>query len=612
MDFVLRNEAASMMSNVFVSALFFMAGLSFYAAMHHGLIALRRPIERTHLLFALLCLAVALYIVIKATFYHADSVPELISLRRWEASLAMVIFIVFSWFVSEYTGVRPLWLLVGLSGFLLVVFAANLLLPYGAQFVDLPRIGYITLPWGERLVDDRVHQRSGWHNAGYLGALAAFAYSIFASIRQYRQGARRRALTLALGTSLFLVFVLFNRIANHGLVESPHLAQFGYLAMIAVMNQGLTRELREGERRMRAVLDNVPAVVYLKDLDGCYLMVNRRFEELFHMSGAAVAGKTDHELFPAEQADSFRANDRRVLESRQPMEFEETGNRNGEQRWYTSLKFPLLDSSGRVTALCGVSMDVTEARKIQDEMRILHQRTWHTDRIERAGAITVSLAHELSQPLTAILSNAQAGLRYIEHDADPSELRDILQDIVRDDKRAASIINGLRAMLRKQDTMRENIELGTCVSETLELIRGVCMDRGIDCKLVTAEGCRVLVNAVQIQQVVLNLVMNAMEAMADQLPEHRVLTVSMSRAGTREAVVAVRDSGIGISYDVLDKVFDGFYTTKAQGLGIGLAVCRTIVEAHGGRIWVAPNDGRGVTFFFALPLDEAIVVATAG
>lgn len=584
-----------------------MAGVCAYAALHHALIARRRPVERTHLIFAVLCAMVVGYVVAKAGAYQAESAQTLISGRRWEMSFAALFFAAFPWFAGAYTELRPGRLAAGLSAGALAIMVANLVLPNGIQYPEWPQLEHFVLPWGERVVDLRITRPGLWHQALWLEIYAVFAYSAYACLRQHKSGARRRAVTLARSLGLFVAFVLFNQAANIGLIRFVHLAEFGFVALLLTMSLGLTRELRESERRMHAVLDHVPAVVYLKDTAGRYLWANRQHMALTGLANEALIGKTDFDLFPPFQAEDFRANDRQVLESCQPIDFEELENSTGLPRTFASMKFPLLDADGNPYAVCGVSTDITESLRTRKEMQQLRQQVWHADRVERMGAITASLAHELSQPLTAVLSNAQAGLRFLARGTpDLEELRAILQDIVRDDKRAAAVIAGLRAMLRQQETPRERVDLGQTVGEVLHLLHSefLTQDVVLDWEGGPTGTMIVLADKAQIQQVALNLVLNALEAMVKQPDGDRHLQVVLADTGKGEARVAVRDNGEGIAADMLGKVFDGFYTTKAKGLGMGLAVCRSIVEAHGGAIWVERNEDRGVTFFFALPLQN--------
>jgi two-component system sensor kinase FixL len=251
----------------------------------------------------------------------------------------------------------------------------------------------------------------------------------------------------------------------------------------------------------------------------------------------------------------------------------------------------------------GTFQDVTDVRKSEQELQLLRSQQWHADRISRTGVLVASLAHELSQPLAAILSNAQAGLRFMSHKPlDEKEIRDILKDIVADNKRAGNVIEALRAMIRHKRTERVSVDAADIAREVLALLHSEIVTQQIEVAPAFEDGCFVLVDKTQIEQVLLNLILNSIDAMQDQPMEQRRLQVQVRRMAQDEIQVAVRDSGAGIVKDQLNSVFDAFWTTKAHGLGMGLAVCRSIIEAHGGRIWAECNSDRGVSFLFRLPM----------
>lgn len=590
------------MNSVLIPLLYGLTGISAYAAVHHAVIGWRRP-ERTHLLFALLCATVTAYVLAKTIAYQADTARELVDARRVEVAFAAIVFAVLPWFARAYTGQRALWLPTALGLLMMTVLVANLRLPYGIAFTDLPEFAYMELPWGERVADLRVHRHGGWMNVGWLGMFLVFGYCLHASWRQLQRGERRQALALAIAVAVFMAFVLFNRLVNSGVVQFTHTAEFGFLALVFVMNRSLLHELRETQRRMQALLDNVPAVVYLKDLQGRYLLVNRQFRERFHIGDAAVTGKTDYDLFPAAQAETLRANDSRVAEHRTPVQFDETVDVDGKPRHFLTVKFPVMTPQGMPQALGGASSDVTELRRLASETNTLREQVLHADRVARISALSTSLAHELSQPLTAMLSNAQAGLRFMEQgDTALDECRDILQDIVRDDERAIAIIGGLRAMLRQKGAAREPIALADAVAEALDLMHDETLRRGVRCERRLDDVSRVLADKVQIEQVMLNLVMNALDALDGSPAGQRHLLVSVATDGEGQTRVAVRDSGPGLPPNQHDRIFDSFYSTKSQGLGMGLALCRSIIESHGGRIWASDNADQGATVQFVLPI----------
>jgi len=238
------------------------------------------------------------------------------------------------------------------------------------------------------------------------------------------------------------------------------------------------------------------------------------------------------------------------------------------------------------------------------EAQRLRQDLTHIGRVSAMGELTASLAHELNQPLTAILSNAQAAQRLLAADVvNLEEVREILKDIVTDDKRAGDIIHRLRGLIKKGDLEFVPLDLNEIVGEVAWLVRTDAILRNVSLSLeFDADLPKVLGDRVQLQQVVLNLVLNGLEAMESRAGE-RTLVIRTARDGAAAVRVAVQDSGSGIDEKDLDRMFEPLYTTKAEGLGMGLAIVRTIVDAHGGGLGAANNAQGGATVHFTLPLD---------
>jgi PAS domain S-box-containing protein len=602
------------MSAIFIPTLYVMSGICAFAALHHGLAAMRRRVNRIHILFAVLSLLVMVLILAKAGAYQAQAAQALVALRKWEISAIAIFFALFPWFVAEYTGVQPRKLLFGLSIYFALMFTVNLVLPYGIQYVDQPHLTYFGLPWGERVVDLRVVQRSVWHNAAALGILAVMLNSLYACVVQYRSGQKKRARSLAWALGLFFASILFNLAVNREIIDFVHLSDLGFISILVMMDLEMMVESRDQNRRIRDVLDHLPAAVCLKDLKGRFQLINRGFESFFHVSDADILGKTDLDQFSREEAERFRADEKRAVETRQEVMSEHVLEWDGRQHIYQSYQFPLLRPDGTAYAVGSVYIDITESRQKDEVLNKFRRQVWHADRVASTGAITGSLAHEICQPLSAILNNAQAGLRFLAQDkVDLEEMREILQDIVRDDKRAGTVINGLRAMLQQQETPYADIDLAQCVEEVFELLHSEFVRQGVEIRRMMETGLKVRANKTQIQQVALNLMINALEAMAERPAGERVLQVKASRLDGK-AMVSISDTGIGIPEDMLYRIFDGFYTTKPQGLGVGLEVCRSIVESHRGAIWVEPNPDHGATFHFTLPFAEqaSAIADTAG
>ena len=238
----------------------------------------------------------------------------------------------------------------------------------------------------------------------------------------------------------------------------------------------------------------------------------------------------------------------------------------------------------------------------EEEARRLRGRLWHVDRAARIAALGAGIAHELNQPLAAILSNAQAGLAYLEH-GEPStgQMRAILKAVVRDAKRAAETIRSMRALLRRDEMERERIDVAATLREVLVLLTVELRHQGVRVEADLARGCWAIADKAQIEHVALNLVMNAAAAMQACPRDQRVLQVSVADDGKGRIVVAVRDRGPGIAPEHREAVFEPFWTARSEGLGLGLPICRAIVQAHGGRIAAVSNPDRGVTLRFELP-----------
>ena len=278
---------------------------------------------------------------------------------------------------------------------------------------------------------------------------------------------------------------------------------------------------------------------------------------------------------------------------------------DGRVRWMLSRGRVRCGVSGEPECLMGITVDVTERRQAEMEAQRNREEIAHLSRVAMLGELSGALAHELNQPLTAILSNAQAALRFLAgEDYDLDEVRDILKDIVADDRHAGEVIRRLRVLLKKGEFQLQPLDVNEVVQDVLNLVRTGLLNHGIGVQTDFATNLPpVKGDRVQLQQVLLNLIVNASDAMTGTVPADRQMTVRTA-AADGYVRVSVADRGIGIAPEVLAQMFNSFFTTKANGLGLGLPISRSIISAHGGRLTGTNNPDGGATFEFVLPVDD--------
>ncbi len=352
--------------------------------------------------------------------------------------------------------------------------------------------------------------------------------------------------------------------------------------------------LRQAEATLRTAVDALPIAVLMVNQRGAIVFANPPAERLLGYDAGELAGRSAHDLVPERlhgaqgwQREAFFTAGKRELAARR---------KDGSEIPVEVVLNPI--ESGAQRLVLAAIVDLSARQELQRKQQELE----HVTRVSTMGEIVASLAHELSQPLAAILSNAQAGLRFLKSGtADAEEFRAILQDVVEDDKRAGEVVDALRSMLRRGKAESTRLDVVQVVREVLGLLHSELIAQQIEVTSAFEPGCLILANKTQMEQVLLNLMMNAVDAMRTQPADERWLHLEVARTGPAVRI-AVRDSGVGIAPEQLAQVFEAFWTTKPSGMGMGLAICRSIVKGCGGDIEVAPNrEGPGVTFTVTLP-----------
>jgi signal transduction histidine kinase len=261
------------------------------------------------------------------------------------------------------------------------------------------------------------------------------------------------------------------------------------------------------------------------------------------------------------------------------------------------------DKSGRIE-LIGAVMDITQRKQAAESLRKAQANLAHMTRVTTMGELAASIAHEVRQPLAAVVTNANACLRWLERDApNLDEARDAVRRIIRDGNRGNEVITRIRGLLKKEPPPKVRLNVNEIIRETIALARVELQGVSLQTHL-AGELPRVTADRVQLQQVMLNLTLNAIDAMRPVMDRPRVLRFHTQHHEGSAVLVAVQDSGVGLNSKQMEQLSETFYTTKPDGLGLGLSICRSIIEGYGGRLWAESKDGSGATFQFTLPVES--------
>jgi len=402
-------------------------------------------------------------------------------------------------------------------------------------------------------------------------------------------------------------------IRNHGVPRTGANNSFlGYIGIaMDITEQKRSAEVVEKEHKfLRQVIDIDPNFVFAKDREGRFTLANKAIADTYGTTVENLIGKTDADFNPnRDEIEYFRRTDLEVIDTLEErfIPEERITDARGNIHWVQTVKRPIAGSNGFGTQVLGASTDITRRKETELELQEQRAELAHVARISTMGELAASLAHELNQPLTAILSNAQAALRYLSgNPAQMEEVREILQDIVQDNSRAGEVIRRMRALVKKEALELIPLNLASLIRDVATLLHSDAILNNVQIRFELDDTLPLVCgDKVQLQQVVLNLMLNAFDAMKDCPVNEREVKLYLEGKAISLAQVSVSDRGSGLSSDKLDKIFQPFYTTKREGLGMGLSICRSIIETHGGRLWAENNRDRGATFHFTVPVAAA-------
>jgi PAS domain S-box-containing protein len=444
----------------------------------------------------------------------------------------------------------------------------------------------------------------------------ALAQNPFSGDEYLSQKRARSVLCLPLVKQAKLIGVLYleNNLASN--VFTPArisvLELLASQAAISLENARLYNDLQEREARIRRLVDSNIIGITIWDLEGRIIDANQAFLDMVgYAREDLVSGRLRwRELTPAEWRDA----DEQVIE-----ELKAVGTIQPREKEY------FRKDGSRVPVLVaralfewkpdeGVSfvIDMTDRKRAEEKLRASEQRFLdaqmelaHITRVTTLGELTASIAHEVNQPLAAVVANAEACLRWLRRGTpDVDAACRSVEWIIDDGNRASGVIRGVRALVNKTEIEKVPLDINDVVRETIALMQRELVNHRVSLRIEMAATLPLtLADQVQLQQVVINLVMNGIEAMQSVTDRPRELVIRSRQDETQQVLVSVADCGVGISAENADRLFDAFFTTKSSGLGMGLSICRSIMEAHGGRLWATANLPHGATFQFTLPVN---------
>jgi PAS domain S-box-containing protein len=570
-----------------------------------------------NLLFSLTAMGVAAFAYCELSMMRAQTPAEFATALRWGHVAIWFVVVPLVGFLRLYLHAGRLWLAWLVCGTRTLALLLNFSIGQNLNYLEVVRLIPVSLFGEPVFVAQGVP--NPWQVVAHLNVFLLLLYCADVTVTVWRRGEHRKAITVGGSILLFqLVAFVETLLVFWGFVRAPITLSLAFLGLVAAMGYELSREvlsaaqtareLRENEARMSLAVGAANLGLWIRDFTRDEIWASDKWRRLFDFSPSEPltfervlqrVHPEDREAVERVLADAKAGGGQYEMEFRLLLP-------NGDVRWIASRGGIEFDTDGKPLLARGVSRDITATKKSEQESRRLRQEIAHSGRVSLMGQLASALAHEISQPLGAILRNAEAADLFMQQPSpDLDEIRAILADIRADDKRAGMVIDRMRALLRRNELDARPLAPGEIIADVVGLTQADALARRVKLNADISSGLpRVRGDRVHLQQVLLNLIVNGMDAIEGSSRQDRQIDVTARLSDARMVEIAVGDTGPGIPVDVLPHVFDPFYTTKPTGMGIGLSVSRTIIEAHGGRIWAENNPRGGAIFRFALPLAE--------
>jgi two-component system sensor kinase FixL len=579
-----------------------------------------------HLLFSCSAVAAAAVAGFELAMLRTDTVGQYEALMRWIHVPVWVLTVCFVAFVRRYLHAGRTWLAWSIYGLRTVVLILNFILTPNINFLAITKIRHLSW-WGGEIVSLPIGIPNPCGMLSLASLLLLLIFCIDATVTVWRRGDRRRALIVG-GSMIFGTIVAWHvPLVIWGVLNVPFFLCFAYSGIVLAMSYELSNDmlrtahlarrlevsetgLREANQRMELAASAAELGMWMWDIVRDEIWITDKGRALF---GLAPLEKVDFNRFRNILHPEDRESVLQVLENslRTGVEYRSEYRAvrpNGQIRWIAGRGHVEFDGDGQPVRMRGCSVDITRRKEAELETARQRNQMAHLSRVTMLGELSGSIAHELSLPLGAILSNAQAGQRVLANsEADLADLREILDEIVSEDRRASEVIHRLRQWLKKGDVQQHLLCINEVVRDVLKLIRSDLINQKVTVNTELAQDLpTVSGDPVQLQQVLLNLVVNACDAMTScRIKERRILIRTGIENGSNAVIVSITDRGNTIPEERLEQIFEPFFTTKEKGMGLGLSVCRSIITAHRGKLWATNNTDRGATLHFSLPIDAS-------
>ena len=569
------------------------------------------------LLFSCIAASAALIAAYELQLIRADTSEEYCAILRWRAVPVWVLVLSLVGFTRLYLRAGRSWLAWTACSLKTLTLIINFVFTPSLYYLEINALRQLS--WGGEEASIVLGTPNPWSLLNQVTLLLLLVFFADATITVWRRGDRQRALIVGGTTTFFGALVIAQfALVVWGIIQAPLFGSFAYLGIVvalgyqlcddAVRAADLASELQIGEERFRRVVEAAPSAMIMVNQEGQITLANQQAEKTFGYPREELLGCPIEMLVPEPLRSGHQGfrHDYLCDPQARPMGVgrELFGRRKDGSEVPVEIGLSPIHTSKGLLVLASI-VDITERKLAELEAARQRHDLAHLARVTTLGELSSSLAHELTHPLTAILSNAQAAQRFLADDnVDLDEVREILNDIVTQDQRAGDVIHSLRLMLKKGELQEhcDDVDLNEVILDVVNLMRSDLINRNVTLDTDLAQKLPAITgDRVQLQQVLLNLALNGCEAMADYNSSERRLVIA-SQWENGAVRVSVADRGSGIPEEKMQQVFERFFTTKKEGMGLGLSVCRTIIDAHRGKIWATNDAGCGATFHFSLPI----------